>query len=66
MLILTRLPGQKIIIDTGHERIEVIIVQVRGDKVRVGIDAPKHVQIAREELLSEGPVLRRNTDESEK
>jgi carbon storage regulator len=47
MLILTRKLGQSLIIGDG---IEVSIVDVSGDKVKVGINAPKEVKILRSEL----------------
>ena len=47
MLILTRKLGQSLIIGDG---IEVSIVDVSGDKVKVGISAPKDVKILRSEL----------------
>lgn len=47
MLVLTRRVGETIVID--HD-IRVTIVSVRGDRVRVGITAPKFVQVDREEI----------------
>lgn len=47
MLILTRKPGQGFLI--GDE-IEITITEISGDKVRVGIDAPKHIKVLRTEL----------------
>jgi carbon storage regulator len=48
MLVVSRKVGEKILIDGG---IEVVIVGIRGDKVRVGIEAPKSVTVVREELV---------------
>lgn len=48
MLILTRLVDESIEIDGG---VTITIVRIRGDKVRIGIDAPPHVRILRTELL---------------
>ena len=48
MLVLSRGEGQ--VIKIG-DNIRVTIVEVRGDKVRVGIDAPRDVQVMRSELL---------------
>jgi carbon storage regulator len=50
MLVLTRKTGQKMIID---DTIEVTIVEVRGDTVKIGINAPKHVGVYRHELYAE-------------
>lgn len=47
MLILTRRPGQRIIIG---EDIFIDITSVKGQDVKVGIIAPKHVPIDREEV----------------
>ena len=52
MLVLSRLEGQVI---TIGDNIRVTIVEVRGDKVRVGIDAPRDVQVMRSELLDQTP-----------
>jgi carbon storage regulator len=49
MLVLSRKPGQSIIIDGA---IRVTIVAVDGDRVRVGIEAPASVDILRAELVS--------------
>ena len=50
MLALTRKVGQSIIID---DDIEVTVVEVRGDQVRIGINAPKTVKILRKEIYDE-------------
>jgi carbon storage regulator len=47
MLVLTRKPGEKIVIQGG---ITVTVVQVDGGRVRIGIDAPEDVRILRGEL----------------
>ena len=52
MLILTR--GEDQVITIG-DNIRVTIVEVRGDKVRVGIDAPRDVQVMRAELVDQKP-----------
>ena len=50
MLVLTRKKGQKLII---NDNIEVTILETRGDTVKIGIQAPKHVSIFREEIYEE-------------
>jgi len=50
MLVLTRKKGQKLII---NDNIEVTILETRGDTVKIGISAPKHVSIFREEVYEE-------------
>src|SRR5262249_60725486 len=47
MLVLSRKPGEKVVIDGG---ITVTVVEVQGNKVRIGIDAPGDVRIVRGEL----------------
>jgi carbon storage regulator len=47
MLVLTRKTNQSIMI--GDE-IEVSILSVAGDKVRVGIDAPRNIAVFRREV----------------
>lgn len=47
ILVLTRRVGQRLFVG---DRITVTVVQVDGDKVRIGIEAPRDIPIAREEL----------------
>ena len=42
MLVLSRKPGEKINIGSG---ITITVVEVRGNKIRLGIDAPENVPI---------------------
>ena len=46
MLVLTRKSGEEIIID-GNIRVTFTI---KGDKVKIGIDAPSHIRIDRQEI----------------
>lgn len=48
MLILTRRIGEVLIID---DDIQVEVLEVRGSQVRIGIDAPKHIAVHREEIF---------------
>lgn len=48
MLILTRRVGEKLII---NENIEVIMLGVQGNQVRIGVNAPKEVAVHREEIF---------------
>jgi carbon storage regulator len=50
MLVLSRKTGQSILVGDG---IEITVVRVEGDQVRLGIAAPKEVPILRKELLEE-------------
>jgi carbon storage regulator len=55
MLVLCRRPGEKVVIGNG---ITLTVVEVAGNKVRVGIDAPDDVRILRGELVGgqDGPA----------
>ena len=49
MLVLSRHENETIVIDG---RIKITVVRIRGDKIRLGIEAPKEVAIWREELVA--------------
>lgn len=48
MLILTRRPDETLVID---QHIRVRVMSVNGNHVRIGIDAPKHILVDREEIF---------------
>lgn len=48
MLVLSRRPGQSIVV--GNQ-VVVTVLEVRGDQVRIGVDAPREVQVHREEVF---------------
>jgi len=48
MLILSRKVDEKIVIG---DDISVSIVEIRGDQVRIGVDAPKTVKVFRQEVF---------------
>lgn len=50
MLVLSRKVDQRIIVGEGENQIVITLVAIRGDKVRVGIDAGQHIKILRDEL----------------
>ena len=52
MLVVPRCPGESAVIElpTG-ERIEVVVLVVKGDQVRLGTNAPPEVLVLREKLL---------------
>jgi carbon storage regulator len=50
MLVLTRKKGEKIVIGTGPDAIVLTLVDIRGPRIRLGFEAPKHVAIARDEI----------------
>lgn len=47
MLILSRKVGESMIL---HDDIEIIVTEVTGDRVKLGILAPKEVKVLRKEL----------------
>jgi carbon storage regulator len=50
MLVLTRKSNQSIMIG---DDIEIIVLSVMGDKVRIGIRAPRDVPVFRDEVYAE-------------
>lgn len=48
MLIISRKVGESLIIDN---EIEIFILDIKNDKIRIGIEAPKSVKILRKELF---------------
>jgi carbon storage regulator len=50
MLVLSRKVGESIVIGEG---ITVTIVDIKGDTVRVGVDAPREVKVQRSEVLEQ-------------
>lgn len=51
MLVVTRKVGEDITIRAGKDTITVSVEAVHGGNVRIGLDAPRHVQILRNELV---------------
>ncbi len=60
MLVLSRHRNQQIVIG---DDIVVTVVEIRGDKVRLGIDAPTHIPVHRLEVWE---ALRRREQEAAK
>lgn len=50
MLVLTRKQNEGILIGSD---ILVTVINIDGDKIRLGIDAPKNVRVIRQELTAE-------------
>src|SRR5262249_24064517 len=48
MLVLSRKPGEEVVID---DNITIVVVEIKGNKVRLGIEAPKSIPVVRQELL---------------
>jgi len=47
MLILTRKPGESI---TIGDDIKITVLDIKGSQLRIGIQAPKHLMVHREEI----------------
>jgi carbon storage regulator len=54
MLVLSRKKNESIVID---DDITIVVVEIRGDKVRLGVEAPKEVPVHRREVYD---AIRRN------
>jgi carbon storage regulator len=50
MLVLTRRPGESIMVG---ENIVVTVIEIKGGQVRIGIDAPREVDVYREEIYEQ-------------
>ncbi len=50
MLVLSRKPNQSIIIG---EDIEVVVLEIKGDTVKLGLKAPRDVKVYRQEIFAE-------------
>ena len=64
MLVLSRKKNEAVVI--GDEEtlgfvIKVIVIEIRGDKVRLGIEAPKQVPVHRQEVFD---AIMRSVQES--
>jgi carbon storage regulator len=59
MLVLTRKLGEGIAID---DNIKIVVVQIKGKQVRLGIKAPKETKIHREEVYE--AIQQQNTEAS--
>ena len=50
MLVLTRRPGESIVVG---EDIVITVIEIKGGQVRIGIDAPRSVEVYREEIYEQ-------------
>lgn len=55
MLVLSRKFSEKVLIG---DNITVTVVEIRGDKVRLGFDAPQEIEIVRPEAIDKTPKKR--------
>lgn len=61
MLVLSRKPGEKILIG---DNVTVTIVRIGPNTVRLGIDAPRDMNIVREELCQSSRVIEVTIDDA--
>lgn len=61
MLALSRKQGESIVINNN---IEITILEVKGDQVKLGIDAPKSVPVYRKEIYTEIQKANKETAEA--
>jgi carbon storage regulator len=50
MLVLTRKKNEKIVIGEGENQVTITVVDIRGDKIRIGVEAEKRVPVHRQEV----------------
>jgi carbon storage regulator len=62
MLVLTRRVGEVIVVDGD---IRVVVVSIKGDKVRLGVTAPDFVRVDREEIHARRQVQAATSDQFE-
>ena len=62
MLVLSRKKGQSIIIG---DNIEITVVEIQGDTVRIGINAPREVAIHRQEVFDQIAAENQQAQQSE-
>ncbi len=58
MLVLSRKKNEEIVI---NDDIKIVVVEIRGDKIRLGIEAPKEVPVHRREVYD---AIRREAAEA--
>ncbi len=56
MLVLSRKKNESIVI---NDDITIVVVEIRGDKVRLGVEAPKDVPVHRKEVYD---AIKRSVD----
>lgn len=49
MLVLSRKKNESIII---NDNITIVVIEIRGDKVRLGVEAPKEITVHRREVFN--------------
>ncbi len=60
MLVLTRKPGEAIVIPALN--VSIRLIEIRGDKIRLGIEAPTEVEVHRKEIWDRIQDFRSTTE----
>jgi len=58
MLVLSRKKNESIVI---NDDISIVVVEIRGDKVRLGVDAPKEIPVHRREVYD---AIKKSVDQT--
>ncbi len=58
MLVLSRKKNESIVI---NDNISIVVVEIRGDKVRLGVEAPKEIPVHRREVYD---AIKKSVDQS--
>ncbi len=59
LLVLSRHVDQKITIDCGGKLVEILVVEIRKNKVRLGIHAPAEFAVTCDDAINREPRERR-------
>ena len=65
MLVLSRRRTERIIMGSGDQRVDVVVIDLRSDKVRLGIDAPRDYPVHRSEIYAAIEKQSESTDRRE-
>lgn len=64
MLILSRKRDEAIVVGDGKDKVTIVVVDIRGDKVRIGIQADQNTPVHRQEVYD--TIKRANGDLTKK
>jgi carbon storage regulator len=59
MLVLSRKKNESIIV---NDNITIVVIEIRGDKVRLGVEAPKEIKVHRNEVWEEIQKYKNNVE----
>lgn len=63
MLILSRKTGERLVIG---DDIEIVVLEVKGDQIKIGVEAPKTMKVYRGEVYEEIQIENRAASKIEK